>query len=125
MLAFLCLAQVVLCSAHQHIALVVNISLQNCLKVHNLWHTVVKSKHICTDSVLQFGKGIKMVKHNLWVCFLFKFHHNAHTFAVRFIAQVAYALNAFVLNKFGNSFNQLCLVNHIWNFGNNNLVSAV
>ena len=125
MSAFASLLKVVFRSACHNLELMVKIRVEHFAECENLRLIVYKSQHIHRESCLQICILEKLIEDNLSVYVATKLDYDTHTFAVTFVTEVCDAFDTLVTVKLGNMLDKTSLVDHIWNFCNDNAVSAV
>ena len=119
---FFGLAQIILGPAGHDLFLIGDIMLQHLLQIQNLWFAVYQRQHNHAKGGLQLGKGIQLVEHHLRIHILFQLHHDFHTLAVGIVHNIVDALNPLGIHQIHHGFNQVLLINHIWNLGDHNLI---
>src|SRR5262249_45368774 len=70
-----------------------------------------------TERLLHRCQFVQVVQHDIGNGVSFQLDHDPHAFAVRFVAQIRNAFDLFVVDKLGDSFDQLGLVDLVGNFG--------
>ena len=108
--------QFVLGFAHQHFDPVVDVSLNHLFQVQYVRLTVYQRQHVDAVGNLQLTVFVKIIQNKLRVEVFFYFDHDAHAFAVGFVAQVGNALHPFIPDQFHNFVDQIEFVHHVRDF---------
>ena len=85
--------------------------------VHELRTTTRQRDHVATEGRLHGREFPELVQHDLAHRIALQFDDDAHAVAVRFIAQIGNALDAFFTHEIGHFFDEAGLVHLIGNFG--------
>ena len=96
------------------------VMIQHLPKIKHLWLAVDERQHDHAKGVLHRRVLIELVEHHVGVYVALKLDHYPHSFAVGFVAQVADALDLFVVHKLGYALDKPRLVHLIWYFGYDN-----
>ena len=119
------LVQVVLGAAGDNVLLVLDIPVQHIAQGKDLGLTMHQRQHDHAEGILQLGVLVQVVEHHLGLHIALKIDDHAHAVAVRFVADIADAVQALFMHKLGNLFYQLGLVYAIGNFGYDDAVAAI
>ena len=121
----LSLFQVVLGATADDPVLELDIPLQHGLEGHHLGHAAVQRQQDDAHGVLQLGVAVELVQHHLRVGLFLQLDDDPHAVAVGLVVQVADALDALVLDKVRDALDEAGLVDHVGNFGDDDLEAAV
>ena len=116
MFALFCFFQFIPGPPGNHLKLEIQIAAQNFLQCHHLGLLAVNGQHNYAYCFLQLAERIQPVQHHLSIGVPFQFNDNSHSIPVRFIPQIADAVNPFILDQTRNAFNQPRFVYHIGDF---------
>ena len=123
--ALLGLLQIILSAAADDFILELDVLLYHLFQGHDLRHLMVDGSHVTPTVVLQLGVLVQLVQDDLRVGVLADVHHDAHTLAVGLIVQAGDALDPLVLDQLCHVLDETGLVDHIRNFRNDDLGTAI
>src|SRR5262249_36979661 len=118
-IARLSLAQFEFSTAPNDVASEVDEALDQLEQVHHLRPTAEDREHDDAEAELQLGVLVKVVENDLRHFTASQFDYDAHALAVGFVAQVGDALYRLLPDQIRDPFDELCLVDLIGDFGDN------
>ena len=119
------LVQVVLGAPADDLVLELDIPLQHGLEAHHLGHAAVQRQQVDAHGVLQLGVAVELVQHHLGVGLFLQLDDDPHAVAVGLVVQIADSLDPLVFYQVRNALDEAGLVDHVGNFGDDDLEAAV
>ena len=120
-----CLAQIVFCTADNHLMTVCNKVRDAVAKSKQAGTSLYKCDAVHAEAGLEGRHLEQFVEHNAGIGIAFYINNNAHTFLVRLIIDVTDTFKFLVCHHLGDRLNQLGLIYAIRYFSNHNLVMLV
>src|SRR5450759_3530110 len=114
--------QVELGAAGDDFQAVFDINVQGALEGKGARFTVHQSQYLNAEGGLEGGVFIKLVEHLVRMGVALELNDDAHTVAVRFVAQVADVFNPAFSHQFGDPFDHSGLIDLVRDFGDDNCV---
>ena len=114
---FACLHQFVLRTAGDDLLTELHKGVDDVLHAHQFRASATNGQHVEGKTLLRRRVAPQLVQHHVRRRIALQIEHDAHAFAIGFIAQVRHALDALVLHRFGDLFHQRVLALLVGNFG--------
>ena len=98
---------------------------QHIQQIHDLRLIVDQRQHDHTKSILKLCMLVQLIQNNIGIGILTKLNNHADTFTVGFITDICDTVDLFQFYQLSNLDDQIGLIDHIWQFGGNDLALTV